>query len=595
MCHGIRNDTGRRSGTDYRQPPALIYGSMRYVALATDYDGTLAEHGRVSEATVEALERCRASGRKLLLVTGRRLPELLEIFPQTGLFERVVAENGALLYDPANRRETPLADPPVAGFVQALRRRGVEAIGVGRVIVATWESERGKVLDAVKELGLELQLIFNKGSLMILPSGVNKATGLKAALGELGLSAHNAAGVGDAENDHAFLDACECGVAVGNALPALKQRADWVVSGAEGAGVQELIARLLEDDLAGVPVRATGRVLLGADRDGRDVRVGRYGTGILVAGSSGGGKSTLTTGVLERLLEAGYQFCAVDPEGDYQGFPGVTSLGDNHHIPALAEVTSILEKPSESVILNLLGVGFEQRPAYFQSLLPRFQELSGRSGRPHWIVVDEAHHVLPRDLAGPPAPLPSALNGLMLITLEPDQLAREALERVDTVIAVGREPQVMLRKFCRTRGMPEPETPVEELERGEAVYWQVGERRAAPFQVARAAIETARHSRKYAGGDLPPDRSFYFRGPSGKLNLRAQNLMTFVQMMEGVDDETWLYHLGRGEVSRWFREAVKSDELAEATEQIERERDLDAAESRRRIRDEIEQRYTLAA
>ena len=49
-------------------------------------------------------------------------------------------------------------------------------------------------------------MIFNKGAVMILPSGVNKATGLAAALEELGLSPHNVVGVGDAENDHAFLE-----------------------------------------------------------------------------------------------------------------------------------------------------------------------------------------------------------------------------------------------------------------------------------------------------------------------------------------------------------------------------------------------------
>jgi hypothetical protein len=54
------------------------------------------------------------------------------------------------------------------------------------------------------------------------------------------------------------------------------------------------------------------------------------------------------------------------------------------------------------------------------------------------------------------------------------------------------------------------------------------------------------------------DKSFYFRGPAGNLNLRAQNLVLFNQMAEGVDDETWLYHLRRGDHSRWFREASRT-------------------------------------
>lgn len=50
---------------------------MRYVALATDYDGTLAHHGVVDGPTLEALRRLKESGRRLVLVTGRELPELL--------------------------------------------------------------------------------------------------------------------------------------------------------------------------------------------------------------------------------------------------------------------------------------------------------------------------------------------------------------------------------------------------------------------------------------------------------------------------------------------------------------------------------------
>ena len=46
---------------------------MHYLALASDYDGTLATDGRVDNATIAALERLRDSGRRLLLVTGREL------------------------------------------------------------------------------------------------------------------------------------------------------------------------------------------------------------------------------------------------------------------------------------------------------------------------------------------------------------------------------------------------------------------------------------------------------------------------------------------------------------------------------------------
>lgn len=101
--------------------------------------------------------------------------------------------------------------------------------------------------------------------------------------------------------------------------------------------------------------------------------------------------------------------------------------------------------------------------------------------------------------------------------------------------------------------------------------------------------------RKYAEGTLPEDRSFYFKGPEGKLRLRAQNLISFMDLADGVDDETWLYHLKRHEVSEWLRKAIRDDSIADEVAQIERQREIDANEARRRIRQLIEARYTLPA
>jgi hypothetical protein len=223
---------------------------MHYLALATDYDGTLASDGRVDDETIAALDRLRDSGRRLILVTGRHLDDLLYVFPEINLCDWVVLENGALLYRPATREEKPLGAPPPEEFVKALQQRGVDPLAVGRVIVATWHPHENTVLDVIRDLGLEYQVIFNKGAVMVLPSGVNKASGLSAALKELGLSPHNTVAIGDAENDQALLDCCGCGVAVANALPMLKERADFVTKGDRGAGVVELIDKLIASDLA---------------------------------------------------------------------------------------------------------------------------------------------------------------------------------------------------------------------------------------------------------------------------------------------------------------------------------------------------------
>jgi HAD superfamily hydrolase (TIGR01484 family) len=213
-------------------------------ALAVDYDDTLATEGTVPPDVIEGLQRFKRSGRRLLLVTGRELDELRIVGPDLTLFDRIVAENGAVLFRPDTGEELLLGAAPVPAFIDLLRRKQVTPLSIGRVIVATRTPNEVRVLKAVKELGLELEIIFNKGAVMVLPPGVNKATGLARALHELKLPAARVIGMGDAENDHAFLDACGFGVAVANALPSLKAHAKLVTAGRAGDGVLEVIERI---------------------------------------------------------------------------------------------------------------------------------------------------------------------------------------------------------------------------------------------------------------------------------------------------------------------------------------------------------------
>jgi HAD superfamily hydrolase (TIGR01484 family) len=569
--------------------------SMRYLTLCTDYDGTLAHDGRVDEPTLAALEKLLASGRHLVMVTGREIPDLQKTFPRLDLFESVVAENGALLYKPASREEKPLAERPPDKFIDALRRRGVAPMSVGRVIVATWRPHENVVLETIREFGLELQVIFNKGAVMILPAGVNKATGLVAALKDLRLSPHNAVGVGDAENDHAFLCLCECAVAVANALAPLKETADFTTRADHGAGVTELIEELVETDLtAREGLLKRHHVLLGKREDGAEVCVPPYGTNLLLVGTSGSGKSTLATGFLERLAEKKYVFCVIDPEGDYEAFDGVAALGTPKRAPSVDEVIQLLTKPGTNAVVNLVGLPIVDRPSFFLSLLPRLQELRARTGRPHWLVIDETHHLQPVAWEPGAQGQPQELRGALRITVHPSLIAPDVLKTIDTVIAVGDKTCEMLHEFTAPIGETAPDCSELPLEPGQALVW---ERRAgqAPYrmQVTPGKTERRRHSRKYAEGELPPDRSFYFRGPHGKLNLRAQNLILFLQIADGVDDETWMYHLHRGDYSEWFRTRIKDDTLAAEAQRVERLDAVTPEESRRQIRAIVEHHYTL--
>jgi len=591
---------------------------MRFHVLATDYDGTIAGRGIVGPSTLAALERLRASGRRLVLVTGRQIDDLERACPRLDLFDRVVGENGAVVHDPATRALRPLAAAPPDAFVTALRARGVTPLSVGHVIVATWQPHELEVLETIRELGLELQVVFNKGAVMVLPSGINKATGLRAALDELSLSPHDTVAVGDAENDHAFLELCECAVAVANALPALAARADLVTAGDHGRGVEELAERLVRDDLAELAPRlARHDPVIGTTAGGAPVRVPVHGPPLLVAGPSGAGKSTLVTALLEELADASYQFCLVDPEGDYSALDSVTAVGDATQAPSVDQAVDALARPQTSLVVNLLGLRLADRPAFFAALAPRLEELRARTGRPHWIAVDEAHHLLPDIVSGtlrasprppalgsggqsPPAPTrprlaTPAAYGLLLVTVHPEHVAPELLAEVGTVAAVGAAPAGTLAAFAAAVGEPAP--PVDaEVAPGEVVVWA----RAAGAPPVRVRpreprTERRRHVRKYAAGELGPDRSFYFRGPDGRLNLRAQNLQIFLQVADGVDDATWMHHLRQGDSSGWFRDASKDAELAGEAAAVERDAAVGPASSRQRIRAAVERRYTAPA
>jgi hypothetical protein len=402
--------------------------------------------------------------------------------------------------------------------------------------------------------------------------------------------------VGDAENDHVFLAEAELGAAVANALPTLKDRADLVLRGAAHLGVEELIAQLLDDDLRAAAARSTRRDLpLGEDEHGQRVTIRPWSGPLLFAGSPRSGKSTAAKGFVERLIDARYQCCILDPEGDWTEFERTVQIGEPRRAPTVEEIAHALELPGEQLVVNLVAVRHADRPGFFSALLPRIQELRAGTGRPHWLIVDEAHHFVP-PLAQPAKDtLPGDLPGVAAITVSPADLARPLVERLETVVGVGPHAADMIAEFCAARAVANPPCVPRSTEKGEALFWRVGQDGPVWLRLARTRTPTQRHVRKYAEGELPPDRSFFFRGPDGKLKLRAQNLKSFEQLADGVDDDTWLHHLRRGDYSRWFREEVKDEELSREAQQVESDESLPADESRRRIMAAIDKRYTLPA
>jgi hypothetical protein len=245
-------------------------------------------------------------------------------------------------------------------------------------------------------------------------------------------------------------------VALQNAIPTLKEEADLVTDQPEGSGVESLIEQILASDLADVPDRRSfASISLGTNGAGRELSVNSFTSSLLIAGPSASGKSTLVHSLLETMLERGYQVCLVDPEGDYEQAEGILSLGAPGRPPDLPEIFQALESPSTSIAVNLLGLSIDERPPFFSALVTRLQEIRAKFGRPHWIIFDEAHRLMPSSWQPNPNS-PALLDGVVLVTVHPEAISSMALKSINGVLAFGDAPEKTLEKFRVAAGLPAP-------------------------------------------------------------------------------------------------------------------------------------------
>jgi hydroxymethylpyrimidine pyrophosphatase-like HAD family hydrolase len=458
---------------------------MRYTAIALDYDGTIAHDGVVPPHVMAGLARLKATGRKLLLVTGRELDELLGIFPGITLFDRVVAENGALLYRPATGERKDLGEPPPDAFIARLEAEGVP-LSIGNTIVATVRPHENAVLQAIADQGLEYQVIFNKGAVMVLPPGCNKASGLRFALAELGLSPRNVVASGDGENDHALFELSEYSAAVANAVPKLKDAADHVTLHHHGDGVLEIVAGLIENDLGEMPPRKPRRTLfLGKDEAGNDVVLPRRRASILATGEPEDTRE-FCMAVLERLCKKGYQVCVLDTRGDFLDFKPAVVFGTSDNPPSVDEVLTALEKPDVQTVVCLSAVPDEERRAFVDRLLVPLRKLREATGRPHWILLDEASDILHAREQGHDSPAENTIY----VSAHPTALAPGILAGVHGVVACGEDAGAMIKAFAAAVSWGSPMLPERQPHEHEALVWfRRSERPVSLVAVARVKAD----------------------------------------------------------------------------------------------------------
>jgi hydroxymethylpyrimidine pyrophosphatase-like HAD family hydrolase len=543
-------------------------------AVALDLDGTLTTAGVIGVNVLAAIDECRDRGVVIVLVTGRIWSELEHDFP--GLvkhLDAVVCENGAVLR--LNGEVHPLAPAVDRALVDALRSRDI-GFRTGEVILAGSGGDSVEVIQEIGRLGLDHQVVANRNELMVLPAGVSKGTGLRAALDELQISSHNVIAIGDAENDLSMLETAEIGVAVGNAIDSVRQHADLVLDAEGGEAVAAFLRGPLID---GASVVHPGRraLRIGVTPDGTVVSVPGAQATVLILGGSGSGKSHLAGLLLERWIGAGYTVLAIDPEGDYSSLGRLhrTVVVDAAAPSSLQRVFDVLRGRHWSVVLDLSTLAAERAGSYLEQVAAGVESIRAQHGLPHWILIDEAQ--VPLGESGPVTELfrPSA-GGYCYVTYRPEALCSAVSVTIDlTLTALGAD-----------RSRPG--------EHSVALGQATGQAQVS-FQVDPRVTEHVRHRHKYLTIPLLAHHQFVFRDEAGRPIDTAATVEQFADQLSSAPDRSIQHHVERGDFSRWAVSALQDRELSALVSGAENEfnarLEVDLARLRAQLLSHLRQRY----
>ncbi len=549
---------------------------MKLCVVAVDYDGTIARDGRVEPLVVEAIKEAQGRGIVVILVTGRIMADLRRVLPEHELFDAIVTENGAVLSFP-NVPSRLLTHPPSQILLDELCARDV-AVSFGDCIIEADAGDAPKILEAIRKLELPLVLQFNHGRVMVLPQGINKASGLREALNTLRLSLHNCVGIGDGENDYAMLDACEIGVAVSWGSKALQGIADEVLQG-EGPAAVAAYIREVTTHIRLPPHRAhSRRIILGHDAAGKAVEAAIHGCNILIAGDPRSGKSWITGLFCEQLILQGYCLCVIDPEGDYAplgSLPGVVLFGGDDAPPRFSDVARALRHPDVSIVIDLSAISHPEKLSYVNELLPMLASLRRSIGLPHWIVVDEAQYFLhqPNEHG-----IDFELAAYVMSTYQPSQLHPELLSAIESIIVTPMTNPVevhALAALCDAEsaeaewGKVLADLGIDEA----AVLSRFNGSSDLPqrFTITRRRTSHVRHRAKYFEVPMPEDRAFVFTCNGHQFGPRARTLKEFVTLQTRLPAVALEGHARRGDFSRWVRVVFGDEPLAVKIRQVEKD------------------------
>jgi hydroxymethylpyrimidine pyrophosphatase-like HAD family hydrolase/CheY-like chemotaxis protein len=582
--------------------------------IATDFDGTLVRDGVVPPKTWDLLRQAKTAGLTLILATGRVLATFINTGPFSEIFEVIVAEDGAVVFFP---RKNVVKQP--FGSIPALVIQRIEELNIpierGLSIVASRVPHDEAILKVMKELSVGATIEYNLGAVMLLPPGATKGAGVSYALQELGYSPHNLVACGDAENDYSLLELAELAVAVPHALPKIKALADIVLPEDPedpGTGINQLFRQILHRRLPAHRQRPDRRIVLGYTPAGAPVYLDPMNlvdSRIGIFGDSNSGKSWLSGLLAEELFRLGYQFCVIDPEGDYSTLASSTHslhLGVSPNpLPSIANIINLLEWHPISIVLDLSSRTPETRTAYVLEFVRAMRGLRSRRGRPHWILIDEAQYFCP--------PEGGELTKLLLDSLQaglsvgvvsycPSQLSPLLMEKLDdcllTHLSSPDEITALATYLAQFKDTQDLAGQLAALPVGQAYLCSsrfkpltTNLRSPIRFQVGPRAIPHVRHLQKYLRAPLPVYKRFYFCAANGDhLGTSAASLWEFREILSAVQLDSLQYHQSHGDFEHWIQDTLGDSDLAHHVHKLDH-RQLEGEGLRQSLLELVIQRY----